>query len=33
MFHPLVPYLLVPIYLVCGWAWYLRVGAPLDFKT
>ncbi|KXN83632.1 Dol-P-Glc:Glc(2)Man(9)GlcNAc(2)-PP-Dol alpha-1,2-glucosyltransferase [Leucoagaricus sp. SymC.cos] len=26
MFHPLVPYLLVPIYLACGWAWFLRVG-------
>ncbi|KAF5356234.1 hypothetical protein D9756_004172 [Leucocoprinus leucothites] len=27
MFHPLVPYLLVPIYLACGWAWFLRVDA------
>ncbi|PFH50766.1 glycosyltransferase family 59 protein [Amanita thiersii Skay4041] len=26
MFHPLVPFLLVPVYLACGWAWFLRVG-------
>ncbi|KAF8971473.1 glucosyltransferase [Flammula alnicola] len=26
MFHPLVPYLLVPVYLACTWAWFLRVG-------
>ncbi|KAF9452582.1 glycosyltransferase family 59 protein [Macrolepiota fuliginosa MF-IS2] len=26
MFHPLVPYLLVPIYLACAWAWFLRAG-------
>jgi len=26
LFHPLVPYLLTPIYLACAWAWYLRVG-------
>lgn len=31
MFHPLVPYLLVPIYLACGWAWYLRVGRDQSF--
>ena len=26
MFHPSVPYLLIPAYIVCGWAWFLRVG-------
>ena len=26
-FHVLVPYVLSPIYVVCAWAWYLRVGA------
>jgi len=26
MFHPLVPYLLVPIYLACTWAWFLRIS-------
>jgi len=26
MLHPVVPYLLVPIYLACAWAWYLRVA-------
>ncbi|KAF8202972.1 glucosyltransferase [Pholiota molesta] len=26
MLHPLVPYLLVPIYLACAWAWFLRIG-------
>ncbi|KIM48319.1 glycosyltransferase family 59 protein [Hebeloma cylindrosporum] len=26
MFHPLVPYFLVPVYLVCAWAWFLRIG-------
>lgn len=26
MFHPLMPYLLVPIYLACAWAWFLRIG-------
>ncbi|KAK2462012.1 hypothetical protein APHAL10511_006475 [Amanita phalloides] len=25
-FHPLVPYLFVPAYLACAWAWYLRAG-------
>jgi alpha-1,2-glucosyltransferase len=26
MFHPLVPYFLVPVYLACAWAWFLRIG-------
>jgi len=26
MLHPVVPYLLVPVYLACAWAWFLRVG-------
>ena len=30
-FHPLVPYLLVPVYLACAWAWYLRAGASLAY--
>ena len=30
-FHPLVPYLLVPAYLACVWAWYLRAGASLPY--
>jgi len=25
--HPMVPYLLIPVYLACAWAWFLRVGA------
>jgi len=25
--HPLVPYLLIPGYIVCAWIWFLRVGA------
>ncbi|KAJ2920369.1 hypothetical protein MD484_g153, partial [Candolleomyces efflorescens] len=25
--HELVPYLLIPVYLACAWAWFLRVGA------
>ena len=24
--HPIVPYLLIPGYIVCAWAWFLRVG-------
>ncbi len=28
-FHPLVPYLLVPAYLACAWAWYLHAGEAL----
>ncbi|EFI28605.1 DIE2/ALG10 family protein [Coprinopsis cinerea okayama7 len=27
LLHPAVPYLLVPAYLACAWAWYLRAGA------
>ncbi|KAF9650697.1 glucosyltransferase [Thelephora ganbajun] len=27
MLHPVVPYLLIPGYLACGWAWFLRIGA------
>jgi alpha-1,2-glucosyltransferase len=27
MFHPSVPYLLIPLYIACAWAWFLRVGA------
>jgi len=26
MLHPVVPYLLIPGYIACAWAWYLRVG-------
>jgi alpha-1,2-glucosyltransferase len=26
MLHPVVPYLLIPGYVVCGWAWFLRIG-------
>ena len=26
MYHWLAQYLLVPAYLACAWAWYLRVG-------
>ncbi|KAF9056698.1 glucosyltransferase [Panaeolus papilionaceus] len=26
MLHPLVPYALVPVYMACAWAWFLRVG-------
>lgn len=26
MLHPAVPYLLVPGYIACAWAWFLRVG-------
>jgi DIE2/ALG10 family len=24
--HPIVPYLLIPGYIVCAWIWFLRVG-------
>ncbi|EKM60782.1 glycosyltransferase family 59 protein [Phanerochaete carnosa HHB-10118-sp] len=24
--HPVVPYLLIPGYIACTWAWYLRIG-------
>ncbi|KAF9458345.1 glucosyltransferase [Collybia nuda] len=26
MFHSTVPYLLIPGYVACGWAWFLRAG-------
>ncbi|KAI8995441.1 glucosyltransferase [Trametes punicea] len=26
LIHPVVPYLLVPGYIACAWAWYLRIG-------
>jgi len=26
LFHPLMPYALVPVYLACAWAWFLRIG-------
>ncbi|KNZ79642.1 Alpha-1,2-glucosyltransferase ALG10-A [Termitomyces sp. J132] len=26
MFHPVVPYVSIPIYVACTWAWFLRVG-------
>ena len=26
LLHPLVPYLLVPGYIACVWAWFLRIG-------
>ncbi|KAF9498104.1 glucosyltransferase [Pleurotus eryngii] len=26
MLHPAIPHLLVPVYLACAWAWFLRVG-------
>jgi alpha-1,2-glucosyltransferase len=26
MLHPAVPYLLVPGYIACFWAWWLRIG-------
>ncbi|KAK0198488.1 glucosyltransferase [Armillaria mellea] len=26
MLHPVVPYMLIPGYIACGWAWFLRVG-------
>ncbi|TFK76758.1 glucosyltransferase [Pluteus cervinus] len=26
MFHHVVPYLFIPGYVACGWAWFLRVG-------
>ncbi|KAF8922192.1 glucosyltransferase [Mucidula mucida] len=24
--HPVVPYMLIPAYMACAWAWFLRVG-------
>jgi alpha-1,2-glucosyltransferase len=29
MLHPAVPYLLIPGYVACAWAWFLRVGESL----
>jgi len=26
MLHPIMPYLLIPGYIVCAWIWFLRVG-------
>lgn len=26
--HPFVPYTLIPGYIACAWAWYLRIGTP-----
>ncbi|KAI0768618.1 glucosyltransferase [Trametes elegans] len=26
LLHPVVPYLLVPGYIACAWAWYIRIG-------
>ncbi|KAF8905457.1 glucosyltransferase [Gymnopilus junonius] len=26
LLHPLVPYLLVPVYIACAWAWFVRTG-------
>jgi len=26
MLHPMVPYILIPVYMACAWAWFLRVG-------
>lgn len=26
LFHPIVPYILIPVYVACTWAWFLRVG-------
>ncbi|KIM85467.1 glycosyltransferase family 59 protein [Piloderma croceum F 1598] len=26
LLHPFVPYLFIPGYIACGWAWFLRVG-------
>ncbi|KZT23848.1 glycosyltransferase family 59 protein [Neolentinus lepideus HHB14362 ss-1] len=26
LLHPVVPYLLIPGYIACAWAWFLRVG-------
>jgi len=26
MLHPTVPYILIPVYVACAWAWFLRVG-------
>ena len=26
LLHPLAPYVLVPGYIACAWAWYVRIG-------
>lgn len=26
LLHPIVPYLLIPGYIACGWAWFLTIG-------
>ncbi|KAH9836500.1 glucosyltransferase [Rhodofomes roseus] len=26
MMHPVVPYLLIPGYIACAWAWFIRIG-------
>ncbi|CAL1696250.1 unnamed protein product [Somion occarium] len=26
LLHPVVPYLLIPGYIACAWAWYIRIG-------
>lgn len=26
MFHPIAPFLLIPGYIACAWAWYIRIG-------
>ncbi|CCM00335.1 uncharacterized protein FIBRA_02365 [Fibroporia radiculosa] len=26
LLHPLMPYVLIPGYMACAWAWYLRIG-------
>ncbi|KAL6299647.1 glucosyltransferase [Sparassis latifolia] len=26
LLHPVVPYLLIPVYIACAWAWYIRTG-------
>ncbi|KAH8086666.1 glucosyltransferase [Cristinia sonorae] len=26
LLHPIVPYLLIPGYIACAWAWYVRIG-------
>ncbi len=30
LLHPLIPYLLVPGYIACAWAWYLRIGTSVQ---
>ena len=32
MVHPIMPYALVPVYLACAWAWWLRVGMWQPYK-